>query len=297
MVSTRHRTAAAGPDRGFALTRSVVSSSGRGRVARYGRPVDATRRFNEVVSTDEIRLDEGAFLIAAHAHPDLDVPAQMGRLDDLARGCPGATLDDLRAYLFEEQGFRGNTTDYQDPENSFVDSVLDRRLGIPITLSIVALEVGRRVGVPLGGVGMPGHFLVRHLGDPGLYLDAFGGGRVIGAPDCRSIFERLHGDGLSWRDEFLEVVEPRSILLRMLNNLRGAFASRGDLTGLSWVLELQLAFPDLGPDERLAIAAMLGQTGRIGRAASELESIVGDLPDDEAEKAERQARALRARLN
>lgn len=265
--------------------------------SRYGRFVDATIRFNEVVSTGEARLDEGAFLIAAHAHPDLDVSAQIGRLDDLARGCPGATLDDLRAYLFEEQGFRGNTDDYQDPQNSFLDAVLDRRLGIPITLSVLALEVGRRVGVPLGGVGMPGHFLVRHLDGPGLYLDPFACGRVIGMPDCRVIFEKLHGGGLSWRDEFLEVVDNRSILLRMLNNLRGAFASRGDLTGLSWVLELQLAFPHLGADERHRIAAMLGQTGRIGRAATELESLLEDLPGDEAEKAERQARALRARLN
>ena len=111
--------------------------------------MDATERFAAAVAAPaaEMRLDVAAFCIAAHAHPGLDVDEGCARLDALAARCPVPTFDGLRAYLFDSLGFRGNERDYGDPENSFLDSVVERRLGIPISLAVVTMEVGRRIGV------------------------------------------------------------------------------------------------------------------------------------------------------
>ena len=139
---------------------------------------------------DEIPLDEAALLIAAQARPDLDVGEELGRLDDLAGGCPEATFDGLARHLFTDLGFRGNTEHYQDPDNSYLDQVLRRRVGIPITLSVLTMEVGRRLGVAIDGVGMPGHFLDPPPGRDvpiggATFLDPFGGGRRLDAGGCQ----------------------------------------------------------------------------------------------------------------
>src|SRR5258706_13186235 len=124
-------------------------------------------------------LDEAALLIAAHADRSVDVEAQLGRLDRLAAAVPAPTLDGLRALLFRDLGFRGNRVDYYDPRNSLLHHVLDRRTGIPITLAVVMMEVGRRVGVPMWGVSMPGHFLVRDKVDTRVFVDPFDAGAVL----------------------------------------------------------------------------------------------------------------------
>jgi regulator of sirC expression with transglutaminase-like and TPR domain len=103
----------------------------------------------------EIPLDQAALLIAAHAHPELDVDARLAQLDTLAAGSVGLSSTELATRLFVTEGFAGNESDYGDPRNSYLDDVLDRHLGIPITLSVVMLEVGRRCGLRLHGVGMP----------------------------------------------------------------------------------------------------------------------------------------------
>src|SRR5438067_2212591 len=140
--------------------------------------MNASARFAELVQGDEdtIPLDETALLIAAHAYPDLDVAAELARLDAIAARCPGDELDVRH--------------EYYDPRNSFLNEVLDRRLGIPITLSLVTMEVGRRIGVPLLGVGMPGHFLVRY--GP-VVVDPFTGGRKLTEDDCRQLLSGTLG--------------------------------------------------------------------------------------------------------
>src|SRR5262245_44001689 len=122
--------------------------------------MEPTSRFTELVqrSDDDVPLDEAMFVVAAHDH-DVDVDVQLGRLDLLARDAP-ARPDALAHHLFDEGGFAGNAAEYADPHNSYLDYVLNRRLGLPITLSILMMEVARRKGVVLRGVGMPGHFLV-----------------------------------------------------------------------------------------------------------------------------------------
>jgi regulator of sirC expression with transglutaminase-like and TPR domain len=207
--------------------------------------VNATERFAEVVRRVEyeLPLDEAALLVAAHACPDLDVEAELAALDALAAGCPDRTLDALLTHLFRDLGFRGNAGDYADPANSFLHEVIRRRTGLPITLSLVLMEVGRRLGVPLSGVGMPGHFLVRHEGEPACFVDAFDGGRVLDEDGCRHRFHAVLGADAPFRSSYLEPVGSRAILTRVLANLRRLYSDRGDLGEMAWVAGLQLLIP------------------------------------------------------
>lgn len=248
---------------------------------------EATARFVELVARpeDEIPIDEGALLIAAHAYPGLDVAAQLRRLDALAEGCAAATLEALVDHLFTEGGFKGNAAEYDDPCNSYLNDVLDRRLGIPISLSVVTVEVGRRLGVPLAGVGMPGHFLVRHMRAPPVLLDPFGGGRLLSEPEAEALFRSLGGTG-PFLPRFLDPVAPRAILSRMLANLQGIFLGR-DTRQAAWVLRLRLAVPGLPDQERVGLARALAALGRFDVAAGALEGL----------GLAAEARSLRARGN
>lgn len=257
---------------------------------------DGAARFAVLVARpdEEIPLDEAALLIAAQARPDLDIAAELGRLDELAGGCKEPTLDGLTHHLFTELGFRGNAEEYRDPDNSYLDQVLRRRVGIPITLSVLTMEVGRRLGVPLDGVGMPAHFLVRHRADPGTFLDPFGGGRRLDAAGCRAIFTAL--GGTEWDDAYLAPVGARAILTRMLLNLQSLFLPT-ELRSAAWVLELRLTIPGLPVADRLGLARALGSMGRFGSAAAELDRVATELPAEEAATLSAEAKALRARAN
>ena len=258
---------------------------------------EATRRFAELVARPEedVPLDEAALLIAAHGEPGLDVDRQLGRLDQLAATCPAPTLDALVRHLFDDLGFRGNTENYGEPENSYLHAVMDRRTGIPITLSVLTAEVGRRLGVALAGVGMPGHFLVRHLGDPPVFLDPFGGGRRLDEAGCEAIFRRLGGTG-PWQPHYLDPVGPRAILNRMLVNLQGLFLP-GRLRPAAWVLELRVAIPGLLVPERRGLARALGSLGRFDAAAAVLDRLAESLPSAEGGELRAEALSFRARLN
>jgi regulator of sirC expression with transglutaminase-like and TPR domain len=260
---------------------------------------DATSRFFALVQgpDDDVRLDEGALLIAAHAYPSLDVDAEMARLDDLAAGCKTATLAGLRSYLFGEVGFRGNEQHYRDPRNSFLNDVLDRRMGIPITLSVVAIEVGRRIGVPLVGIGLPGHFLVRHESVPPAILDPFNGGRDLTLEECEALVRRVYGDEAAFRPSLLAPVGARLILARMLNNLRQIYQGKGDATSAAWVLRLRAGIPGTEPRELGELATAQAALGRYEEAAATLERLAAQLSGDSATRAEAQAALLRSRLN
>lgn len=256
----------------------------------------ATERFAELVAREDedIPLDEAALLIAAHARPELDVAAELARLDELAAGCKEPTLEGLTHRLFDDLGFRGNTEHYQDPDNSYLDQVVRRRLGIPISLSVLTIEVGRRLGVELDGVGMPGHFLVRHRAEPGTFLDPFGGGRRLDEAGCREIFTAL--GGTIWQDSYLAPVGARAILSRMLLNLQGVFLP-ADLRSAAWVLELRLTIPGLAVADRLGLARALGSMGRFRLAAAALDRVAEELPPEEAVTVRAESRGLRARHN
>ncbi len=261
--------------------------------------MEATERFTALLAgpAAELPLDEAAFLIAAHADPALDVDAQLTRLDDLAVAAH-ADRDavGLGRRLFREWGFAGNRADYGDPRNSLLDQVLDRRLGIPITLAVVMMEIGRRIGVGLVGVGMPGHFLVGVAAEPDRFVDPFAGGELLDGSGCRARFAQLHGDDAPFLPTYLDPTPVRAIVLRVLNNLEQAYASRRARDVL-WVVRLRLAFAELPPEERRRAAARLGSFGAFGEGAAVLDELAArpGTPDPAALEAE--ARALRARAN
>jgi regulator of sirC expression with transglutaminase-like and TPR domain len=255
-----------------------------------------TGRFLALVQGDDVPLDEGAFLIAAHAYPDLDVAAECKRLDELASACP-PDLDGLRRYLFQELGFRGNEDDYGDPRNSFLNDVLDRRLGIPITLSVVAMEIGRRLDVPLAGIGLPGHFLIRHEAVPPLLLDPFNGGHSLSLEDCEALVKRVYGDGVKFQPALLTPVDNTMILARMLNNLRQVFTASNDSPATAWVLRLRAGIPGTEPRELGEIATAQAALGRYDEAAVTLERLADQLHGEDEAKARAHAQLLRARLN
>jgi regulator of sirC expression with transglutaminase-like and TPR domain len=258
--------------------------------------VDITDRFAELVRGPEERcgLDLGALLIAAHARRDLDIDEQLGHLDELAAACPGSDLEALSRYLFAELGFRGDTDDYTNPRNSLLDEVLDRRRGIPISLSIVVLEIGRRLDIPLHGVGMPGHFLVRDDKDDEVFVDPFH--RVqLDRRGCEALFTKLHGAKARFESRYLEPVGARAIMARMLTNLQRSFVGRGDRAGALWAQCLRVLVPGATVAERRQLAAMLAANGRFDAAALELDAIaddgIGGVRDRIA------AAAMRAKLN
>jgi regulator of sirC expression with transglutaminase-like and TPR domain len=261
--------------------------------------MDPTARFRRLVQgpDDAVRLDEGALLIAAHACPGLDVDAELRRLDGLAAAVPLPTFDSVRSHLFDTLGFRGNADDYGDPRNSYLNEVLDRRLGLPITLAVVVIEVGRRLGVPFSGIGLPGHFLVRHDAVPRVLIDPFEGGRELTVEDCADRIERIYGNAVEFDPSMLAPVGPRAILARMLANLKQRFGITGDAVAAEWVLRLRAAIPEAGPSALGELAGAQAAIGRFRAAAETLEGMAQHLPEDAAAKAVARARLLRARLN
>jgi regulator of sirC expression with transglutaminase-like and TPR domain len=223
--------------------------------------VDPSDRFEDLVHGREaaLPLDELSFLIAAHAHRDLDVAASLARLDELADQVNDPTLDGLRRLLFRDLGFAGNEEDFYDPRNSYLDDVLERRTGLPITLAVLMLEVGRRIGVPLAGVSMPGHFLVRDKVDPEVFVDPFARGLVLDRRGCQLRFHGVHGVDATFDQAFLEPVGKLAIVDRMLANLDGIGARKGDLAMLAWVLRLRASLPDASDEVQRRHAAVVAK--------------------------------------
>ncbi len=237
----------------------------------------ALQNFASLVEPDRedqsIELAPAALAIARTEYPDLDVAHYLARLDALAarvqaglRSNPTAreTITLLNRVLFDDEGLRGNRDDYYDPRNSFLNDVLDRRLGIPITLSLVYLEVARRVGFPLAGTGMPGHFLLKHYDmlSGEIIIDPFNRGRVLTADDCIQRLKQIYRGEIEMQPEFLHPVTHRQILTRMLNNLRQIyFTQRNFRKGLA-TLDLLLAIPPRSPEllrERALVRLNLDQ--------------------------------------
>jgi regulator of sirC expression with transglutaminase-like and TPR domain len=207
--------------------------------------MDPTERFQALVDRPEpsVSLDEAMLLVAVHSTPTLDVAAQLARLDELAARCPTASVEGVARHLFGTGQFAGNQDDYYDPDNSFLDRVLERRLGIPISLSVLAIEVGRRIGVPLVGVGLPGHFIVRSATDSDVFVDPFGGGALLGRAGCIELYRAVMSTTRGFDDAMLEPVGTFAILTRVLTNLEHIYARRADTEAVAWVRRLLVAVP------------------------------------------------------
>lgn len=206
-------------------------------------------RFAQVVNATEINLDEACLAMSSTIQRPLDEIEWLAALDLLAAECPTPTPDGVARYLFGELGFRGNTDAYFDWRNSCLDRVIDTRVGIPISLSVLMIEVARRVGVKLVGVSMPAHFLVRTVDGPIQFFDPFAGGVELDVDDARELFERVTRGQVPWRESFLQPTLAQPIVVRMLNNLRSIFQSRSDELKLALVMQMRAQIPQLAEAE------------------------------------------------
>jgi regulator of sirC expression with transglutaminase-like and TPR domain len=189
----------------------------------------------EVSALPEHRVDlaRSALIVALWEYSDLDVSAYLRRLDDLGERLrisledvtsPEGKIHAINTLLFVEEGFRGNADDYYDARNSFLNEVLDRKTGIPITISIVYMEVGRRAGLPLYGIGLPGHFIVGlPNGNDRIFIDPFHGGKILTEDDCRELSQAYWTASRPFDRRFLEPVWPKQILVRLMRNLKAIY--------------------------------------------------------------------------
>jgi regulator of sirC expression with transglutaminase-like and TPR domain len=201
-------------------------------------PADIIREFTQTALSPDPDLARPAFLIARLGYANLDPAPYLARLQEMGATAadrlaaaalptdPHGPIEALNRYLFEDQGFAGNTANYDDPRNSFLNQVLDRRIGIPITLALVYIEVARRAGVRVDGVNFPGHFLLRFPFGPeddhesAVFVDPFHRGAVLSATDCRTLLRRHAGETVSFEPSLLTPATKQQILIRMLLNLK-----------------------------------------------------------------------------
>ena len=255
--------------------------------------------YREINQPDkQINLAKAALYFAQVEYPDLDPDEYLNALDTMAEevreGLPEThyplkVIKSVNQYLFDDLGFRGNTSDYYDPRNSFLNEVIDRRTGIPITLSAVYLEIARRISFPMVGIGMPGHFLIRpDFEEAGIFVDAFNQGEVLFEEDCEERLRQLYQQPVKLESRFLDPVSNRQILARMLTNLKFIYISRQQLSkALATIKGILLLFPD-NPREMRDRGIIYYQLGELDKAFQDLEFYLAMLPDAEDAGAIRQ---------
>jgi regulator of sirC expression with transglutaminase-like and TPR domain len=245
-------------------------------------------RFARLVARPEpeIELARGALLIAAEGREPLDPDPWMTELDDLADRVrihldlgddPDRALDTLHAVLYRELRFQGPRRPVPDADLSRLDRVLERRVGLPISLAIVELELGWRLGLPLHGVGLPGHFIIG--GPDGLLLDPAGGGRRLTRDDCQVMVRRSLGEDTLLHSGMLRPTGRRQILARVIRNLRAAHLASRDWPSALGATELLRIVEPTAPDHVRDRGLLLGRTGRYSEAVAELRDYLADRPD------------------
>ena len=249
---------------------------------------NARERFAELATGNnrELDLGEAALQIAREARPELDVDACLATLSSLADGAREFVGDAegreavvrLNEYLFEHEHFVGNRSDYYDVRNSFLDQVLERRRGIPITLAVVYLEVARRIGLDLRGVSFPGHFLLRTADEPPVLIDPFRG-CILTREDCERLLQQAQGEAAQLAPEHFEPATPRQIMARMLSNLKQIYVQQKELEdALACCDRILLLMPD-APLELRDRGLIYAQLECFGPAVADLERFV-DLAGD-----------------
>lgn len=221
----------------------------------------ARARLLELLRDEDIDLARAALLIAEEEYPQLSPDPYLQRLDLFAEmvkdrlaneTAAPVLLGEISKVLYEHEHFSGNAEAYYDPRNSFLNDVLDRKLGIPITLSIVYLEVGWRLDLPLEGVNFPGHFLVRYEGEAvKLLVDPFQNGQIRFEDEAQDLLDRVYGGSVKLQDAYLRPASKRDVLVRLLSNLKTIYLNtRDDDRALAAVERILLILPDSAEDVR-----------------------------------------------
>jgi regulator of sirC expression with transglutaminase-like and TPR domain len=226
-----------------------------------------------------VDLAELALHLARDEYPDLDVPAYLARLAALADGvrprlAAGSLADrtaELAAFLFEEHAFAGNTADYYDPRNSYLSEVLDRKLGLPITLSLLAMAVGTRAGLSVEGVALPGHFVAKATdGETEVLFDPFHGGQLLDADGCEKLIAEVTGHPFTLDAAAAAAAPPGLIVVRMLTNLKAAYLRVGEYRRAARVIRRLVQLAPADPGQRRDLGVTLFHADEPGQAIGHL---------------------------
>ncbi|MGI9107242.1 MAG: SirB1 family protein [Pyrinomonadaceae bacterium] len=272
--------------------------------------VEARRRFARLVAQPDasIEVAHAALLIAAEEQPGLDVEHYRALLYELgmearervahAEEEDSSPVAVLNQFIFDELGFAGNQKNYYDPRNSLLSGVLDQRTGIPITLAVVYMEIGRRAGLHVEGVGLPGHFIVRVGGTRGetALVDPFHA-KIVDAEDCQERLDTLYQGQVPLCDEHLQPVTSRELLARLLRNLKSIYAQAGRYRRALSIIERILLVAPGALDERRDRGALLAQLGRYAEAIRDVQAYLKSAPDaPDAERVGEQLKRMQTQL-
>ena len=243
----------------------------------------ARNTFLQLAALDEsvFPLDRAALAIGLEEYPTLDIGAYLRKLDTLAMRAEvlagenrsvGNLLECLHEVLFVQEALRGNAEDYYDPRNSFLNEVLDRRLGVPISLSVIHIEVARRINLPVQGVGFPGHFLVRCMAEEHeIFIDPFNNGRVLSISDCQELLDRIYGGAVPVQPAYLSPMKNKAVITRMLYNLKGIYYQREEHQKALSVVDRILILNPGTPSEIRDRGLLYMQTSLFSKALADLE--------------------------
>ncbi len=218
--------------------------------------------YSEINQPDEkIDLAKAALYLTLEDDTQFDPNEYLNALDTMAdevrETLPGTfyplrIIKSINNYLYNDLGFTGNAIDYYDPRNSFLNQVIERRTGIPITLSLVYLEIAKRINFPMVGIGMPGHFLIRpDFAEAGIYVDAFNQGEILFPQDCQERLAQIYGQPVELKPQFLATVSNKQFLVRMLTNLKAIYLNRNQgLKAIAAIDRILLLFPDAVMEKR-----------------------------------------------
>jgi regulator of sirC expression with transglutaminase-like and TPR domain len=254
-------------------------------------PHDPYQEFRQAVDRPEDKIDLGraALTVALTDYPDLDIAAYLGRIDRLAVEVVGRCDSDGDVYhsiaalnhvLFSQHGFRGNRDDYYNPKNSFLNDVIDRKTGIPITLSVLYIEVARRIGIALEGVGFPGHFLVKYGHErEQIFIDPFDQGEIKSPEELSHMLDNLSGRKMALRPQFLESTSTKQILKRILGNLKAIYSRNHALGEALSVLDRLIILDPSAAEEIRDRGAVYLQLECFSQAREDFESYLRLAPN------------------
>ncbi|MBD3648592.1 MAG: hypothetical protein HUJ31_14320 [Pseudomonadales bacterium] len=269
---------------------------------------DVRTRFSSLATgpDTDIRLDEAALLIAAESDGDLDVDAYLAKLDNLAdkfeTGARPATslgisVSSLIDFIHGEEGFSGNVRNYYDPENSYLNRVIDTRLGIPVTLALIHIGIGQRLDLPVGGISFPGHFLVRYGKDKQLIVDPFTG-RILSETDCATLLRQLAGPRAKIKPEDFSLASNKDILIRILDNLKQIFWRKKSWDDSKACIERQLLLQPEITELSVQLGAVYEMQGDLISARTTYTTVLQQCEDDELKNlASKRLLALETKAN
>lgn len=279
-----------------------------GRILTH--PAVARRRFEEIAGRPEALLDlvEASLVIDLEETPSLDVDRHLAAVqawsDAVRQRLEGSRqveriVETINHLLFDEEGFHGEDDDYYDPHSAFLSKVLERHAGLPITLSVLYIELSRRVGIDAAGIALPGRFLVKFSGPFGvIVVDPFDGGRVLTSLELQKILDGMYGGGVQLREHHLRAFTPRQILGRELAQLKAAYLAQHDLARAAASMDRLLILDDRDPYEVRDRAALAMQLHAYGQAISLFERYLLLMPSaDDRSRIREQVSYLRAWLD